>query len=124
MPFEKDAVGLMAEMAKKRVAVEINLTSNDITPGVKGFEHPLQMYRRAGVPFTLSADDEGVFRIDLTHEYVRAALEQHLTYPDLKAAARNGIEFSFLPEGEKAAAKAALEQAFDRFETRILGGAH
>lgn len=123
LPFERDAQGLLAEMAKKQVAVEINLTSNAITPGVTGPEHPLRMYRNAGVPFTLSADDEGVFRIDLTHEYVRAALEQHLTYADLKTAARNGIKFSFLPADEKAAAAAALEQALDDFETRALAGA-
>jgi adenosine deaminase len=49
------------------------------------------------VPFTLAADDEGVFRIDLTQEYVRAALEQRLTYAELKASARNGLTYSFLP---------------------------
>jgi adenosine deaminase len=97
LPFERDAEGLLKEMARKKVAVEINLTSNDITPGIKGAEHPLALYRAAGVPVTLSADDEGVFRIDLTHEYVRAVTEQHLTYRDLKQIARNGLEYSFLP---------------------------
>ncbi len=97
MPFERDAGSLLAEMARRHIAVEINLTSNDISPGVRGADHPLQLYRKAGVPFILSADDEGLFRIDLTHEYVRAVLEQHLRYPDLKTAARNGIEYSFLP---------------------------
>jgi adenosine deaminase len=97
IPFETNAAGLLAEMAQKRIAVEINLTSNDITPGIKGAEHPLALYRRAGVPVTLSADDEGVFRIDLTHEYVRAVTEQKLGYRELKEIARNGLEFSFLP---------------------------
>ena len=84
-------------MALKKIAVEINLTSNAITPGIVGAEHPLALYRAAGVPVTLSADDEGVFRIDLTHEYVRAVTEQHLSYLDLKEIARNGLEYSFLP---------------------------
>ena len=97
LPYERDAAGLLKEMASKKIAVEINLTSNDITPGVTGAEHPLALYRAAGVPVTLSADDEGVFRIDLTHEYVRAVTEQHLTYRDLKQIARNGLEYSFLP---------------------------
>lgn len=96
LPYERDAAGLLAEMAAKKIAVEINLTSNDITPGIRGAEHPLALYRAAGVPVTLSADDEGVFRIDLTHEYVRAATEQHLDYRDLKEIARNGLEYSFL----------------------------
>jgi adenosine deaminase len=104
------------------VAVEINLTSNDISPGVHGAEHPLALYRQAGVPWTLAADDEGVFRIDLTHEYVRAALEQHLTYLNLKQSARNGITYSFLPgaslwgpDGQRVAACAAPGQACDAF---------
>lgn len=116
MPFEKDATGLMRQMAAKKIAVEINLTSNAISPGVKGAEHPLHMLMAAGVPVTLSADDEGVFRIDLTHEYVRAALEQHLSWPQLKAMARNGIVYSFLPPSEKAAALRDYDAAMARFE--------
>lgn len=96
IPYETDAANLLAEMARNRIAVEINLTSNDITPGIKGKEHPLAMYRAAGVPVSLSADDEGVFRIDLTHEYVRAVTEQKLRYLTLKELARNGLEYSFL----------------------------
>ncbi len=97
IPYERDAASLLREMVQKRVAVEINLTSNDITPGIRGAEHPLAMYRKAGVPVTLSADDEGVFRIDLTHEYVRAVTEQKLGYLELKEIARNGLEYSFVP---------------------------
>ncbi len=36
-------------------------------------------------------------RIDITHEYVRAALDYRLTYADLKQLARTGMEHSFLP---------------------------
>jgi adenosine deaminase len=145
--YERNAKDLLKEMAKRGVAVEINLTSNDISPGVRGADHPLSLYRDAGVPWTLAADDEGVFRIDLTHEYVRAALEQHLTYLDLKQSARNGITYSFLPGAslwradggrvaacagpgaacdaflrgsEKAQAQWRLEQDFERFEAEVL----
>jgi adenosine deaminase len=45
----------------------------------------------------LSTDDEGVSRIDITGEYVRAAADYHLTYQDLKQLARTGMEHSFLP---------------------------
>jgi hypothetical protein len=96
IPYEHEAATLLREMAQKKVAVEINLTSNDITPGIKGAEHPLAMYRAAHVPVSLSADDEGVFRIDLTHEYVRAVTEQKLGYLELKEMARNGLEYSFV----------------------------
>lgn len=88
---------LMKEMAGRHVMVEINLTSNDVILNVKGSEHPFMLYRKMGVPVVLSTDDEGVSRIDLTHEYVRAADTYPLTYHDLKAMARTSIEHSFLP---------------------------
>jgi adenosine deaminase len=95
--YEDDAPGLLKEMAAKHVMVEINLTSNDGILGIKGGDHPLPMYRRAGVPVALSTDDEGVSRIDLTHEYVRAAEEFGLSYLELKQMARTGMEHNFLP---------------------------
>jgi adenosine deaminase len=101
---ENDGAYLMRMMAKRHVMVEVNLTSNDVILGVKGEEHPLAAYMAAGVPVALSTDDEGVSRIDLTHEYVRAAMEQHVGYMDLKAMARTSMEHSFLP-GESLWAK-------------------
>jgi adenosine deaminase len=95
--YEDDAPALLARMARDKVAVEVNLTSNDVILGVKGGDHPLALYRQAGVPFVLSTDDEGVSRIDLTNEYLRAVTEQGLGYADLKAAARVSLDYAFLP---------------------------
>lgn len=95
--YEKDAPELLARMARDRIAVEINLTSNDTILGVKGARHPLALYRAAGVPVMLSTDDEGVSRSDMTNEYLRAVTEQGLRYADLKAMARASLEYSFLP---------------------------
>ena len=47
----------------------------------------------------LSTDDEGVSRIDLTREYVRAVETYALTYADLKELVRNSLEYSFLGGG-------------------------
>jgi hypothetical protein len=95
--YEDDPQGLMAEMAAKRVMVEINLTSNDAILEVAGKRHPFMDYRRAGVPVALSTDDAGVERIDLTHEYVRAARTYKLSYAELRDLARNSLEYAFLP---------------------------
>ena len=95
--YEDNAQALLKELAAKHVMVEINLTSNDGILGVKGADHPLPLYRKAGVPVALSTDDEGVSRIDLTHEYVRAAEEFNLSYAELKQMARTGMEHDFLP---------------------------
>jgi adenosine deaminase len=95
--YEDQPYDLLKTMADRHILVEINLTSNDLILGIKGKDHPLALYRKYRVPVTLSTDDEGVSRIDLTHEYVMAADTFDLTYSELKEMARNSIEYSFLP---------------------------
>lgn len=95
--WEDDARGLIVEMANRNILVEINLTSNDQILGIAGEEHPFPVYRRMGVPTALSTDDPGVSRIDLSHEYQRAAKTYRLGYHDLKALARNALEYAFAP---------------------------
>ncbi len=128
--FEDDPAGLLAEMANRKVAVEINQTSNEQILGVKGPQHPFAEYRAAGVPVVISTDDEGVERTDLTQEFVRAAETWHLGYTDLKSLARASILYSFLPGAplaagadsplpagsEKAKLQWKLEQEFKAFE--------
>ncbi len=95
--YEAQPEKLLAEMAARHVMVEINLTSNDVILGITAPNHPLPDYMAAHVPVALSTDDEGVSRIDLTHEYVTAVLEFGLGYGELKKMVRTGIEHSFLP---------------------------
>jgi adenosine deaminase len=95
--YEEHAYDLLKEMATRRVMVEINLTSNDVILNTKGADHPFPIYRLYHVPVALSTDDEGVSRINLTHEYVRAAMTYPLTYNDFKQMVRTGLEHSFLP---------------------------
>ena len=83
-------------MAKKRVLVEICLTSNDVILGVSGDRHPLRIYMKYGVPVALATDDEGVSRSDMTHEYLRAVETYDLSYAELKRMARASLEHSFL----------------------------
>src|SRR5439155_12041144 len=95
--YETDAAGLLKEMAARHIMTEINLTSNDVILGVTKEWHPLPSLRAAHVPVALSTDDEGVSRIDITHEYTRAALDFSLSYLDLKAMVRTSLDHSFLP---------------------------
>jgi adenosine deaminase len=94
---EDDWRQLMTEMAARHVLVEINLTSNAQILAVTGTEHPFMTYWGAGVPVALSTDDEGVERIDLTHEYVRATREYHLSYTQLMTLSRNAVAYGFVP---------------------------
>jgi adenosine deaminase len=96
---EKDPHQLLREMADRNVMVEICLTSNAVILGVSGPQHPLSEYMRAGVPVALATDDEGVARSDMTHEYLRGAEDQKLSYLQLKTMARTSVEHAFLPGG-------------------------
>jgi hypothetical protein len=95
--YEDDPHGLMAEMAKRDIMVEVCLTSNDMILGVKGKNHPLGQYLRAGVPVALATDDEGVARSEITRDFIKGVYEQELDYPTLKRMVRTSIEHAFLP---------------------------
>jgi hypothetical protein len=113
---EDDAVGLLREMAKKKVLVEICLTSNDVILGVSGDRHPFPVYLKYGVPVALATDDLGVSRTDMTHEYLRAVETYGLSYGELKKMARASLEHSFLAGSEKARVEGRLEKAYAEFE--------
>lgn len=95
--YEADARDTLEFMRKNRVALEAQLTSNEVILHVSGRKHPLRTYMRAGVPVVLSTDDMGVGRTTLTNEYVKAVTDQGFDYAELKRAARNSLEYSFLP---------------------------
>lgn len=90
---------LLAEMARRRVLVEVPLSSNDVILGVRGTDHPLRTYLAAGVPVALATDDEGVSRSEMSLEFLRAVQDQGLGYPALKGMARASLQHAFV-EGE------------------------
>jgi adenosine deaminase len=117
--YEDRPYELLKEMAAKHVMVEVNLTSNDVILNIKGDDHPFETYRRYGVPVALSTDDEGVSRIDLTHEYVRAAVTYPLSYRDFKKMVRTSLEHAFLPGGSLW--QGATPEALDRPVSECAG---
>jgi hypothetical protein len=94
---EDDPYGLLREMARRNVLVEICLTSNDTILGIRGERHPLATYLQYGVPLALATDDEGVARSEISREYLKAAEEHGLGYSQLKTMARNSLQYAFLP---------------------------
>jgi adenosine deaminase len=95
--YETNATETLAYMAKHHIAVEINLSSNEIILDVAKQNHPINLYLNHNVPIVISTDDAGVERSDLTNEYLKAVIDQNLSYSDLKKAARNSIRYAFLP---------------------------
>ena len=114
--YDANPFALLREMARRRIAVEISLSSSDLILGVRGSRHPMRQLLRAGVPVVLATDDEGVSRSDLTNEYQRAVEEHGLSYPQIKQISLNSIEYSFLPTDEKSRLTAKLRTAFAEFE--------
>ena len=121
--LEDDPYGLMRELAKKKVLVEINLTSNDSILGVKGAHHPLRTYLQYGVPVAISTDDYGVARSSHTREWLKAVQEQGLDYLTMKRMVRNSIEYAFVDAATKTKLKQSLENAFHQFEQQEAASA-
>ena len=113
---EDDPFELLEMMKKKKIMVEINLTSNDMILGVTGMRHPFPVYLKWGVPVALSTDDEGVSRGNITHEYLRATLDYKLTYAQLKKLSRTGIEYGFADEATKKQLLSKFDKDFADFE--------
>lgn len=117
---EDDPYGLLREMARRKVLVEVCLTSNDLILGVRGADHPLSVYLEEGVPVALATDDEGVSRSEMTLEYMKAAQEQGLGYLQLKRMARASLEHAFVDEVTKARLLLRHDDAVARFEASVL----
>ena len=122
--YEDHAGQLLKEMADRHTMVEVNLSSNEGILGVEGDAHPFPLYMAAHVPVALSTDDEGVSRIELTHEYTRAALDYHLTYQDMKQLARTGMEHNFLSGDSLWAKPDKFVEVNAACKGEELGGAH
>jgi len=96
---ELEPYDLLREMARRKVMVEICLSSNDLILGVSGSQHPLATYLQFGVPVALATDDEGVSRSEISREFLKAAQEHGLGYVQLKTMARNSLQYAFIGGG-------------------------
>ena len=94
---EDGADDLIGRCDPDRIAVEACLTSNQQLLGTEGTAHPVKTLIRHYVPVALATDDEGILRIDMNDEIMRALTVQALTYRDVKRAIRASLTYSFLP---------------------------
>ena len=117
--YEVNALEVLSFMRDKKIAVEINLTSNEFILGVKDGEHPVRLYLDQGVPVVLTSDDEGVSRNNLTDDYVNLVQRYGITYEPLRAIVTNSIRYSFLNDKEKQVQLAKLDKRFTDFEARM-----
>ena len=95
--YEDDPLGLLADMARRNILVEIALVSNDQILGVRGIHHPFPLYRTFGVPVALATDDMGISRATMTTQFQVAVETFALSYADVKSLVRNSLEYAFVP---------------------------
>jgi adenosine deaminase/adenosine deaminase CECR1 len=119
LAHEANAPGIIKTMREKDIPVEINLTSNSFISGVSGANHPINLYRKYGVPFVISTDDTGVTRHTLSHEYVQFASQFKPSYAEVKKASYNSIRYAFLPVAEKQRLTRQLDGRYAEFEAKI-----
>ena len=85
--------GLMAELAERKIPLEICISSNvctSITPSVR--DHPVRKLWEAGVPIVLNTDDPALFFTTLDREYEIAQQEFGLPIEQLAA---NSFHYAF-----------------------------
>ena len=116
---ESQPLAILKKMREKNVAVEVNLTSNEFILGVKGEAHPVNIYRKYGVPFVLSSDDTGVSRNTLSNEYVLFASRYKTSYAEVKKLSYDSIRYGFLADADKQRLLKQLDTRFAKFEADI-----
>ncbi|GEP49822.1 adenosine deaminase [Flavobacterium noncentrifugens] len=118
--YDNDFINTISKLKQKKIAIEINLTSNEFILGVADDMHPVEIYYRNGIPIVICTDDEGVLRTSITEQYVLLAHRYKLTYEQIKEVVKNSIVHSNI---EDAALKdellAILEKQFNDFEDEI-----
>ena len=118
--YEKNSEKILEHMASNKIAIEINLTSNDFILGVNKTQHPLLLYRDFNVPIVISTDDAGVLRTDLTEQYLILLKDYpSISYGDIKQFAFNSITFSFIENDIKKELLRNLEKRFVEFESKF-----
>jgi hypothetical protein len=86
---------LPGKLAKMKVLVDI--CPSRIRAVLGDNADPLRLYLKHGVPVAISSCDGGLLRSELPSEYLKASLDDDLTYANLKRIARDSLERSFLP---------------------------
>jgi adenosine deaminase len=99
---------LVAELAERRIPLELCPTSNRLTGVVPlGRPHPIAELDAAGVVCTVDADDPALFSTSLSEEF--GLVEDWLGEAGLLRCARNAIEASFAGDDQKSALRRELE---------------
>ena len=88
--------GLVRELARRQITLEVCPTSNVVLGVFPSFEeHPFPVLREAGIPLTLGSDDPPYFGASVAGEYAIAREHFGLDDAELLGVTRTAIEASF-----------------------------
>lgn len=125
----EDTPKLLNLMKVEKVAVEVCFSSNKHMLKIQPKSHPMNLYKKAGIPVILCTDDEGIMRSSLTKEYLMGTRAGDLTYQDIRKMCIDGIEYSFQNESQVKSEKAnslktqlriRMHNLLTEFEAKIL----
>lgn len=101
---------LVAELAERRVMLEVCPTSNLLLGVVDDLTaHPLRPLLDAGVNVCVNTDDPGWFATDLTNELVVASEHLAVTPAEHVAMQRAAVDASFMPDALRSELRAELD---------------
>ena len=104
---------LVARAAGERIPLTVCPSSNVLIANryARLADHPLPAIRAAGVPVTVNTDDPAMEGIDLGEEYRRVGTAFGWDASELRALAIEGIDSTWLDDGERAALAATFRAA-------------
>lgn len=119
--YDNDFFNTIEKLRRRDVAIEINLTSNEFILGVSHDLHPVNLYRRLGVPMVICTDDEGVLRSGITEQYVLLVHRYAFSYAYVKKLVYNSIRYSSIKEASlKRSLMDKLDREFAIFEEEVV----
>ena len=103
---------LTARVAAARIPLTVCPSSNVVIANKVASlaEHPFRRMRQAGLLATLNTDDPAMTDLDLGLEYKSVAEALEMPWHEVTAVALDGVEASWLDEGEKGRLRAAFER--------------
>jgi adenosine deaminase len=103
---------LAAQVAESRMPLTVCPNSNVLIANKYASlaEHPFRRMREAGLLATLNTDDPAMTDLDLGREYRSVAEALQMPWEEVVAVALDGVEASWLSDGEKRGLRASFER--------------
>ena len=102
---------LVARVADVGIPLDVCPNSNVVIANryARLADHPFRRMRQAGLLATLNSDDPAMTDLDLGREYRSVAAALDMPWEEIVAVALDGVEASWLDDGEKREMRAAFE---------------